>query len=262
MISGPVRIDARPTPQWPAPEFRVRAVRDLSGMIAPTLGFELCVEDRSSRPIQMIALHCDIRIDRARRELSRVERARLADRLEEPGSASSASQLAWARADVIVPGFTSSVTFTLQVPCTFDLELATARYLQALDGGNASLQFLFSGSVFYVDDAERLQLVPIARDREARFELPAPSWQQMMSRHHPDGTWVHVQPRTLERLRAARSAGGSWSDDAALIELLDAAGVANVDAAGIENIEAAGIANIDAARVARLDATRIARTDR
>jgi len=261
MISGPVRIDARPTPQWPAPEFRVRAVRDLSGMIAPTLGFEVCVEDRSSRPIQMIALHCDIRIDPARRNFTRVEHARLADILGAPGSVSSASQLAWARTDVIVPGFTSNMTFTLQVPCTFDLEIATARYLQALDGGNASLQFLFSGSVFYVDDAERLQLVPIGRGREARFELPAPSWQRMMSRHHPDGTWLHVQPRTLERLRAARTAGGSWSDEAALIELLDAAGVANIDAAGVANIEAVGVANLEAVGIANIEAAGVARLD-
>ena len=225
MISDLVRIDARSTPRWPEPRFEVLAARDLSGMMAPTLGFELRVTDRSSRPVQMIALHCDIRIDPARRDLSGAERARFSDILDGPGSVSSANKLGWARTDAIVPGFIDDLTFTLQVPCTFDLEIATARYLHALDGGNAALHFLFSGSVFYVDDAERLQVVPVARNREARFELPASAWTRMMARHHPDGTWVHVQPQTLDRLRAARAAAGSWSDDAALIALLDAAGI-------------------------------------
>ncbi len=48
----------------------------------------------------------------------------------------------------MVPGFTSVTETELPVPCTYDLEVASARYLQALDDGTIPLLLLFSGTVF------------------------------------------------------------------------------------------------------------------
>ena len=238
MISPIAADEPRTTPQWPAPEFEVLGARDVPGTFAPTLGFEMRVRDRSERRVQMMALCCEIRIDPARRELSRAERIRLHDMLGAPGSVSSAGKLAWARADVIVAGFTASATFELEIPCTFDLGLATSRYLEALGGGSAWLQFLFSGSVYCIDD-ERVQIVPIPWDREALFELPAAEWKRMMSRHHPEGSWVRLRAETIDRLRETRTRAGVWSDDEAIRGLLEAAQGALLDAPRAGRIDAA-----------------------
>jgi hypothetical protein len=210
-------------PQWPEPEFEVLGVRDIGGTAAPVLAFELRVNDASARAVQVIALHCDIRIEPARRNLTSAERSRLGDLVRAAGAVGTANDLAWSRSDVHVPAFTGSVRFLLQIPCTFDLGKATVRYLHALDGGSASLLFRFTGSIFYVDERERLQVVSVARDRQASFEMPTEAWKRMMARHHPEGTWLHLRPETLDRLRAVRAARGLWSDDAALLELIEAA---------------------------------------
>ena len=50
------------------------------------------------------------------------------------------------------PGFTGQHRVELPVPCTYDFEVAAAKYLHALDDGEIPLLFLFSGTVFAKGD--------------------------------------------------------------------------------------------------------------
>ena len=58
----------------------------------------------------------------------------------------------------------------LQVPCTYDLEVASARYLQGLDDGTIPLLLLFSGTVFVANGAGGFSVELDAVER--RGDLP------------------------------------------------------------------------------------------
>ena len=45
------------------------------------------------------------------------------------------------------------------MPCSYDLEVAAAKYLDALPDGEVPLAFHFSGRIFYRGEDGRLQIV-------------------------------------------------------------------------------------------------------
>ena len=51
-----------------------------------------------------------------------------------------------------VPGFEGSTTVDLQVPCTFDFNVAATKYFEGLSDGDIPLRMMFSGTVFYADE--------------------------------------------------------------------------------------------------------------
>ncbi len=60
------------------------------------------------------------------------------------------------------------------MPCTYDLEVASARYLQGLDDGTIPLLLLFSGTVFIANgDAFSVELIPWSC--EASYRMPVRS---------------------------------------------------------------------------------------
>ena len=49
-----------------------------------------------------------------------------------------------------VPGFSGETRFSLEVPCTYDLEVAAAKYFYAVPDGEVPLTFHFNGNVFFI----------------------------------------------------------------------------------------------------------------
>src|SRR6516162_1096040 len=115
----------------------------------PTLSFKLSVTEGSGVRVHAIALRCQIRIEPHRRTYSAAEARRLNDLFGDTSRwADTVKPIQLAMVSAMVPGFTSLTELDLQVPCTYDLEVASARYLQALDDGTIPLVLLFSGTVF------------------------------------------------------------------------------------------------------------------
>ena len=54
----------------------------------------------------------------------------------------------WTHVAAMVPRLHRRAEFDLPVPCTYDFEVAAAKYLHALDDGEVPLVLLFSGTVF------------------------------------------------------------------------------------------------------------------
>src|SRR5205823_4123563 len=74
----------------------------------------------------------------------------------------------WTRATLVVPPFEGSTVVHLDVPCSYDLDVAASRYLDALEDGEVPLELLFSGSVFYAEDG-RLQTTRLSWEKEAEY---------------------------------------------------------------------------------------------
>src|SRR5262245_43200072 len=168
--------------------FRVEKAESVPFAVGPLLVFKLRVSQPGNAeavvPIHAIALRCQVRIEPARRRYETSEGERLLDLFDRPDRWSQTMRpLLWTHANVVVPPFTDSILVDLPVPCTFDFNVATTKYLHALKGGDVPLSLLFSGSVFHEAEGAGLQVAQIPWEKEATFGLPVSVWKEMMERY-------------------------------------------------------------------------------
>ena len=148
------RAGRRPPPPPPSRRSPCSASSPCRIAAAPTLRFDLHVDDPLGRAIHTIALSTQIQIDPARRAYDAETRARLVDLFGAPERWASTTQaFRWAHVDALVPGFTGATSFALEVPCTYDLEVAASKYFYSLPDGEVPLSFLFNGMVLYRGEA-------------------------------------------------------------------------------------------------------------
>ncbi len=205
----------------PEPEFAVTGAAHAAFAATPTMLFTATATDPSGHEIQSIALTVQVMIDPARRGYDPDTRARLAELFGPPASwAPATSGLAWARVAATVPTFCGSTTFAIEVPCTYDLEVAAAKYFYAVQDGEIPLSFHFNGNVFF-HGPERLQVVPVSWSSTAKYRMPVSAWRAMIAAHYPGGGWIRLSAETLAALNDRRAARGLPSFDACVKELLD-----------------------------------------
>jgi uncharacterized protein DUF6084 len=186
----------------------------------PSLTFQLAITERSGVKVHAIALRCQIRIEPHRRRYSAAEAERLHDLFGDPSRwAETVKPIQLAAVSVMVPGFTAVTEVDLPVPCTYDLEVSSARYLHGLDDGTIPLILLFSGTVFVATEAGfSVELVPWSA--EATYRMPVATWRELVDAHFPGRAWLPCGRDTLDALSAfkARHALPTW--DATLNALL------------------------------------------
>ncbi|HEY2260437.1 MAG TPA: DUF6084 family protein [Solirubrobacteraceae bacterium] len=212
-------------PLVPEPQFAVTGAAHMAFAAAPTMLFAATASDPSGQEIQSIALTAQVMIDPAKRGYDPETRERLAELFGPPASwAPATSGLAWARVTTTVPGFTGSTTFALEVPCTYDLEVAAAKYFYAVQDGAVPLSFHFNGNVFYRPPSGRLMVVPVSWTSTAQFRMPVTVWRAMIAEHYPGGGWVRLSDQTLASLNRRRAQRGLPTFDACVGELLELEG--------------------------------------
>jgi hypothetical protein len=206
----------------PAPEFAVTGATHVPFAATPTMRFDAAVTEAEGIEVQSIALTAQVMIDPARRGYDPETRERLTELFGPPASwAPSTSGLAWARVATSVPGFTGATAFGIEVPCTYDLEVAAAKYFYAVHEGLVPLSFHFNGNVFYRDERRQLMVVPIAWSSTVQYSMPVATWRAMIAEHYPGGGWIRLNDETLAALNDRRAARGVSSFDACVRELLE-----------------------------------------
>jgi hypothetical protein len=207
----------------PQPEFAITGAGHLAYAAVPTMVFTAEVSELSGRRIQSIALSAQVMIEPARRGYDAATRERLSELFGPPASwAPSTQGIAWDRVSAVIPGFTGTASFALELSCTYDLEVASAKFFYALADGAVPLSFHFNGTVFYLGDGGHLQMTPVPWSASAQFAMPVAAWRAMIDEHYPGGGWIRVSSETLSALNARRAKRGLASFDACLQELLDA----------------------------------------
>lgn len=203
-------------------EFAIESVRFRGDAAAPTLVFDARATEGSGTPVYTIALSTLFTIEPGKRRYGEDERERLVELFGEPERwAATTGSFRWAQVGVLVPSFTGETTFEIELPCTYDHEIAATKYLGGIGEGAAPLQLHFNGTVFYAGAEGRLQVVPLPWDLSVRHEMPVDVWREMMARHYPEGDWVRVSRGTLERLRRRKAETGSATFDALVAGMLD-----------------------------------------
>jgi hypothetical protein len=203
------------------PTFSVLDVEPVPNAAAPTLRFHLHVEDPLGRDIHTIVLSTQIQIDPARRAYDPESRERLVELFGPPERWASTTQVfRWAHVDMLVKGFTGATSFALDVPCTYDLEVAASKYFYSLPGGEVPLSFLFNGMVLYAGEHDRLQVAQVPWSCTARWRMPVQAWKRVMAAYYPGGGWVRLHTDTLDALAARKAQRGDHSFDDTIRGLL------------------------------------------
>lgn len=194
--------------------FAITGARPEPYAAVPTLMFGLRVEEKSGVDVQNVALRCQIRIEPQRRRYSPPEGDRL---LELFGDTSrwgdTLKPFLWTHVTHMLPAFRGGADVELPVTCTYDFDVAAAKYLHSLDGGEVPTLFLFSGTVFWKGQ-DGMQMSPVPWDREASFRLPVETWRGLMDLYFPGGGWLRLRRETLDALMRckARHALATWDE--------------------------------------------------
>ena len=202
--------------------FAVEGAEAVPFAAAPLLAFKLRVSNRfADEPIHTMALRCQIMIDPARRRYGDEDQERLRDLFGEPERwGQTLRPMLWTHANVIVPSFTGSRVIDLQVPCTFDFNVAATKYFAGLTDGEVPLNLLFSGTIFYTNDEGALQVAQIPWDKEARYRLPVGVWNQMIDIYYPNSAWLSLRKDVFDRLYRYKVRRGIPTFEQALESLL------------------------------------------
>ncbi|MBB6348636.1 DUF6084 family protein [Nonomuraea muscovyensis] len=188
----------------PALRMAVEGVRAAEFAAVPMLEFALRITNPDGPEVRSVTLDTQIRISAARRAYDEPSRQRLAELFGGPEAWSrNLRSLLWAQTVTQVPAFGAETVATIRVPCTYDFEVAVAKYFHGLTGGDVPLEFLFGGTTWYLADG-RLRATRIPWDTEADFRMPVAVWKDVMDRHFPGGAWLRLGRDTFDRLHAYR----------------------------------------------------------
>ena len=189
----------------------------------PILAARIHVSAPDDEPVHAIALRCQVRIEPLRRAYSDEEAVGLTD-LFGPRERWATTQrtFLWQHCTAMVPAFVDATETTLSLECTYDFEIAAAKYLHALRNGAVPLQFLFSGTLFMASQ-RGLSVQQVSWDCEDHYDMPVAAWRELIRQHYPNTGWVRLSHDAVAALAAYRSARGLLSIEDAVTTLLRAA---------------------------------------
>jgi hypothetical protein len=190
--------------------------------VVPTLVFKLRIASTPpTNAIQSIALRIQIQIAVNHRRYSAEEQARLLELFGEPQRwRETLRPLLWTHASTVIPQFSESIVADLPVPCTYDFEIATTKYFDALKDGKIPLHFLFSGTIFYKNEEGHVQVAQIPWSKEAFYRLPVATWKMMIARYYPNSAWLCLQKDVFDQLYHYKATHSLPTWEAAVTQLL------------------------------------------
>lgn len=204
--------------------FTVLGARTEPYAAVPTLVFRLQIAEASGEQIYALALRCQIQIEPRRRRYSPDEEERLLELFGEPHRwGDTLRTVVWVHVPLMVPSFQGSAEIDLPVSCTYDFEVAAAKYFHALDDGEIPLLLLFSGTVF-AKGRTGFSVEQVPWEKEAAYRLPVRVWRELMDRYFPGSAWIRLRREHFDALHRfkGRRALPTWDD--AIAALLKAAG--------------------------------------
>src|ERR1700721_3462898 len=169
----------------PEVHFQIEAAEAVPHAAAPLIALKLRITNLpAEEAIHTLTLRCQVQIEPAKRRYVPQEQEKLLDLFGTPERWSrTVRPLLWMNTTVAVPGFTDTVLVDLQLPCTFDFNVAATKYFHALDTGDIPICVMFGGTVFSQGREDALQVAQVPWDREANFRLPVSVWKEMMEMH-------------------------------------------------------------------------------
>lgn len=192
-------------------KIQVESAQAVPFAAVPTIAFGLSIVNSSvQETVYAIALRCQIQIEVTRRTYTPEEQARLSDLFGQPERwGQTLRNLLWTHSSIVVPAFAGDrTTAEMNIPCTFDFNVAATKYFDGLASGEIPLLMLFSGTVFYAPENGTLQVAPISWELESRFRLEAAVWKDMMAKYYPNSVWINLRRDVFDQLYEYKIAHG------------------------------------------------------
>ena len=207
---------------WPEPDFSILGVSAVKYAAAPMLNFDLHVTESSGRQVYMIALTIQVMLEPARRTYDAATHERLKGLFGEPERwAVTTRSLVWAQVDIVVPAFTGSTTVSVPIACSYELEVAAAKYFHSLPDGEVPLAFHFNGTIYYKDYDGQMQMVLVPWTRSCDYRMPVATWKDMVEMYYPNTAWVALNGATIDALQRVQVNRGLATADACIMQLLE-----------------------------------------
>lgn len=172
--------------------------------IVPTLAFQLQITNETeNEEVYAAALKCQVMIEALKRTYNEETKDKLHELFGEPYRwDETLRSFFWIIVNVPVPRFTGKTVVEVAIPCSEDQAMAAGKYFYAVADteGKVPLAFLFSGTLFYKDPDDNLQITLIPWEKEALHKMPAELWQQMMDTHFPNSRWMRMRKDIYDRL--------------------------------------------------------------
>ncbi|HTZ60237.1 MAG TPA: DUF6084 family protein [Acidobacteriaceae bacterium] len=186
----------------PELQFKIESAEAVPHAATPLIALKLRIANLpAEQAIHTLTLRCQVQIEPSKRRYGPHEQEKLLDLFGTPERWSrTVKPLLWMNTTVAVPGFSDNVLVDLQLPCTFDFNVAATKYFHALDAGDIPLCVMFSGTVFYQGGGDTLQVAQVPWDREANFRLPVSVWKEMMEMYYPNSSWLNLRRDVFEQL--------------------------------------------------------------
>jgi hypothetical protein len=188
----------------------------------PTLDLRLRITARD--PVHALALRCQIMIEPKRRHYGPDEERRLTELFgETPRWGETLRPFLWTNVSTVVTSFTDTTEIDLPIACTYDFEVAAAKYMHALDDGEIPIVAMFSGTVF-ARSVAGLSASPVSWSEEASYRLPVTLWRDMMDLYFPNSGWLRLRRETIDALHRYKTERALLSWDETFEQLLKQAG--------------------------------------
>jgi hypothetical protein len=193
--------------------------------VIPLLIFKMRIVNEEEEQIQNVNLKCQIMLTVTQRRYNADEKAKMKDIFGEPERwGKTMHAFLWTNVNTVVPRFTGSTIVDLPIPCSYDFEVVSTKYFNALEGGEIPLNFLFSGTMFYEGEGGNLQIGQISWSKEANYRLPVALWKDAIASAFPNTAWIRLQKDVFDQLYQYKITHGliTWED--VLTRLLRASG--------------------------------------
>lgn len=182
--------------------FKVTGVEPSARGLTPLLLFQLeATNTPADEEIRSALIEVQIQFQCPQRAYNGSEKEKLLDLFGTPERwGQTLRNRLWTHAHAMLGAFSGATTARMPVPCTFDLNVAAAKYFHALEEGDVPLLFLFSGTVFYAAGDGRLQAQRISHEKECAWRMPVSEWRGLMDQLWPNTGWITLHRDVLDRL--------------------------------------------------------------
>ena len=202
--------------------FEVISAEVAAYSVLPTLIFKMrIVNANEEEQIHNVSLKCQIMLSATQRRYNAEEKAKLQELFGQPEQWSKTVRtFLWTHVTTVVPRFSGSTIVDLPVPCTYDLEVVSTKYFNALEDGEIPLTFLLSGTIFYEGEAGNLQIGQISWAKEATYRLPVALWKDVIETHFPNSAWIRLHKDVFDQLYQYKATHGLPTWEEVVVQLL------------------------------------------
>ena len=208
-------------------DFEVVGVSPERYAAVPTITFRVRITESSGETIHAVALRTQIMIEPQRRRYVPEEEERLLAQFgERERWGQTLKPFLWTTVGTMVTAFTESTEVDVQVPCTYDFELGSTKFLHAVETAEVPLNLLFGGTIFSKGESG-FTVEPVPWNKESRFGMPAAIWRAVMDLYFPGTGWIRLQREMLDKLERFRTIRGLPSWERTFDTLLEEADLPN-----------------------------------